>query len=576
MNQHNVDIVQDKVKISFNKENCRWKLDKENLRLGCDMMYIERGATMYIPLNIHSVLNVWAYTAARKAVYYLTDEFREAVPEIIENEKRAVGKLKLLQERVTLDTIESRPTLLQHKDPQPFKHQRVGLEYAVRFPGFYTLDEPGLGKTRIGIERHWFLKDTLGKVDKSLVICPVSLLYSWHDEIIEWSDFTSVIIRGTKKQKIKLLSQKADFHIINYEGVNAVLPELLDFVTARTNIILDEYIKIKNNKARQTKQAVKICNNTNYVHALCGTPITQGPGDVFAPSLAVDKGRSFGYSEKRFHERYFFKIEFKQIPKRGTPEFVSKTIYKNGIRFLKSECTDLPEKTFQTIELDIGKNKKHYSEMADYAMTIVQDKTITAPIILVQVLKLSQITSGFIKVKDEDKIVDFDYQPKLTAVQELLESNPGHQFVIWSRFTHDVARIAELCIKLHLTYGCLVGQNKEFDVPKPGKERATMLREFKKENLQIMIGTAMTGGLGINELARADRVIYYSNDYSYLHRDQSQERTHRTGSVNNCIYYDLVIKDTVDVSVLKILKGKKNMADIITKDNLISLIGGKV
>jgi len=575
---HKVDIIKNRVKISFDKEIRWWQEDKRNFRNQCAVMFFDRGATMYIPLNAQCIQNVWAYAVARKGMYCLTDEFCEAVPEIIDKEKKNKEKLALLQSRVTLNTIDSRPRLISHFDPQPFKHQRVGLEYAVRFPGFYTLDEMGLGKTRIAIERYWFLKEKLGKTDKSLVICPISLFHSWSNEIKEWSNFTPLILRGTKNKKLDLLNTKADFYIINYEGVNSILKELLKFVDGRTNIILDEYIKIKNNKARQTKQAIKLCDKTDYVHALCGTPITQGPGDAFAPSLAVDKGRYFGFSENKFLGKYFYWMDYVKVPKPNTATIVSNKIYQNAIRFLKKDCTDLPEQRFQTIELDIGKNKKNYDEMVKYSLTIIDnDQKVTAPIILVQILRLSQITSGF--VKTEKGIVPFDYQPKMQAVEELFSNNFSHQFVIWSRFTYDVTRIAELCIKLGLTYGCLLGQAdnvRDIYVPKPGKERVEVLKKFKEEKIQVMIGTTKTGGMGINELARAERVVYYSNDYSYLNREQSQKRTNRTGSVNSCLYYDLTIKNTIDVSILKILKGKKNVADIVTRDNLNALIQGGI
>lgn len=576
---HNIDISNNKIKIKFDKKMPIWRSAKQNLKNNCVKMYKERDAIIYTPITSSGIQNLWAYAAARKDIYTLTDDFLRAVPLTIERDRQAAVKLNRLQSQVTPDTIDNRSQLLPHKDPQPFDHQRIGLEYAVCFPGFYTLDEMGLGKTRIAIERHWVLKDNLGMINKSLIVCPVSLLHSWTNEIAIWSDLISVILRGTKKQKLALLNEEADFFIINYEGINSIKYDLLELIDNKTNIILDEYIKIKNNKARRTKNVIELCDKTNYVHALCGTPITQGTGDVFAPSLAVDKGRFFGLNEYKFYEKYFYKTEYRgyeKTPKKNTPEIISKKIYQNAIRFRKKDCLDLPEKTFKTIELDLGKNKKYYDEMAKFAMTQIQDQEVTASIILVKILRLSQITSGFSKISDE--FIDLPEQPKMQAVEDLLDSNNGQQVVVWSRFIHDVLRIARLCIKLDLTYGCLVGQNKNTDVyiPKPGTQRAQMLQDFKNEKIQIMIGTTQTGGLGINELARADRVIYYNNDYSYLHRDQSQDRTHRMGSVNNCLYFDLVVKNTIDVSILKILQNKKSVADIITRDNVNNLIGGEL
>jgi hypothetical protein len=96
--------------------------------------------------------------------------------------------------------------------------------------------------------------------------------------------------------------------------------------------------------------------------------------------------------------------------------------------------------------------------------------------------------------------------------------------------------------------------------------RQSLVDKFQAGKIQVLIGTAQTGGMGIN-LTRAERVIYYSNDYSLINRLQSEDRAHRSGQANKVSYYDIIAKDTIDIGILNILMSKKNVADIITRDN---------
>jgi SNF2 family DNA or RNA helicase len=67
-------------------------------------------------------------------------------------------------------------------------------------------------------------------------------------------------------------------------------------------------------------------------------------------------------------------------------------------------------------------------------------------------------------------------------------------------------------------------------------------------------------------LTSASSVIYYSNSYSLEDRLQSEDRAMRIGQKNNVVYRDLVARNTVDEKIIKALRNKQNIADIILKD----------
>jgi SNF2 family DNA or RNA helicase len=55
--------------------------------------------------------------------------------------------------------------------------------------------------------------------------------------------------------------------------------------------------------------------------------------------------------------------------------------------------------------------------------------------------------------------------------------------------------------------------------------------------------------------------MYFSNNYSWSNRAQSEDRPHRIGQVNTVTYFDYVAEDTVDVKIVEALKQKQNIAE---------------
>ena len=674
---HTISYEKNQIKITFDKDIPNWQYrDKYTVKSYYLDSYKEHGSILYAPSTAYNFRTLMQKLQDNPD-YDFTDSFLNQYPIELKKSKDLKTKLDLLKEKVTYDTIESRPDLLDYTHlpddiKRPFKHQKIHLEYAVRMPAYYNLDEMGLGKTRVAIERHIFLKTKLNKIDKSFIICPVSLMYNWIAEIEKWAPHpinkSYHIITGSKKQKIEelnlTLKQDINFYIINYEGIDSIKQELLNLIDSRTNIIIDEFIKIKNPSALRSKNIRDITDNTEYIFALCGTPVSQGSIDLFSPSLIVDKGKKYGFSYERFIDKYFIKYGFKLDPRRSTYQELSNKLYENALRFTKKQCLDIPDKLYSQILIDLPeKNQLAYNQMLQFCLSELEGHEATAPIILVQLLRLSQITSGFIK-DTSNNVIRFKEQPKLDALSDLLDQNNSHSMLIWSRFVPDIKLIAKMLIDKNVSFGIIIGSQNEFtaeDNPKkdstlqkiidllnpehpitpqtikkayhlkvkelhpdfnssdPAKTellkninalynslnkfknvdiptdaqlqqnydipynmigidaftRQNIVDKFQANKIQVIIGTASSGGIGFNMTA-ASTVIYYANDYSLINRLQSEDRAHRTGQRNKVNYYDIIARNTIDISILNVLMGKKDISDIITRDNIRNFANGTI
>jgi SNF2 family DNA or RNA helicase len=471
-----------------------------------------------------------------------------------------------------------------NKDYKPFNHQKLMMEYGVHLPYFANLSEMGTGKTYPTILA---IKERLrlNQIDKAFILAPKSILRTvWAQQIKRFAPgLTIEIIIGTANQRINLLKEPSDIYIIGYESFNVMVDEILPLIDDRTMFVLDESSKIKNPSAKRSKALHKISRLIKYKIILNGTPITQGAQDIFSQFLFLDGGERFGTGYQEFLQTYFYKPAYKgwkwKIKSKEALDAIADKIYEVGLRYLKEECMDLPPKQYEQRDVIMTKMQwKSYLEMRQNMLTWIHDKEgrgerIDATVVVTKLLRLSQITSGFSK-NESGQVIRFPDNPKLIELENILEEQlyNGNQLVIWARFIPDIEAIGNLLDKKKIKYGCIYGAIKD-------RDREKAVKDFLDGKIKVFVGQQGSGGLGI-DLYTANTVVYFSNDYTLLHRLQSEDRTHRAGSEmhKSVTYIDLVangpkFEGTIDYHILNVvLKEKKNIADVVTRDNLKNIL----
>jgi len=531
-----------------------------------------KGQRLIIPLTKQNVDYILKEVPPGKSDIY-TPSFAEGCLKMLDQDKIAKGKLNYVK-KISMDNINIFPLLVNHKGLKPFKNQKIGLQWTNKFDEHGLFWEMGTGKTRTGIETY-INKRGKGLITKCLVVCPVSMLQKWIEEVEKWSEYSGVALAGTKEQKREYLEEDWDFYSINYESVLALKDELLERIDGSWLIIADEFTKIKNPGAQRTKALLEVAMKTKHKLMLSGTPVTQGPHDLFAPFLFLDNGKTFGYNYDNFIQEYFWRSGYRMELRYGALEKISDLVYQKGTRFRKNECLDIPAKSYdhRIITLTPYMREK-YNEMVRWAITQIEAQqetsgAVKAPIVLTQLLRLSQITSGFV-VDETGKIVDFEDQPKIEALKELIEEMDleTQKFIVWARFQHDVEKIFRLIYSMDIGVVELYGNTRP-------EIRVKNIKAFQTDpTVKALVGTAATGGFGI-DLVEATTIVYYSNSYSLEQRLQSEDRSHRAGQNKKVTYIDLLAEKTIDVSIYKILRAKKKIADVVTKDNIYSITAGE-
>ena len=462
---------------------------------------------------------------------------------------------------------------------KPFWHQNVSFNFARSLNASALFLEQGLGKAKLGIDlATWrFRKKQVGRV---LVVCPNSVMGQWVEEIEKHGhpDFSNyILLEGSciKRQKIlaELLDAWSGFLIINYEGL---LP-LQTFLFLRQRsanplfemIILDESSRIKHAQSQRSKITWRLGITVKYRNILTGTPITQSAEDIFSQYRFLDPG-IFGPYATAFRGMYLIMggFELRAVIGYKNIENLMKKIYSVAIRFTKDRCLDLPAKIYEKREARMDEiSSKKYKEFEKECVAEFDGKVVVAPLVMTKLMKLYQITGGFIYEQGPDgkKIATHDLKknPKLTDLEELLDEVLHKKIIIWCRFVRELELISALLKKKKIQFTSISGSVKQ-------KDRAEAVRLFQNDNkCKVFLGQIATAGFGIT-LHAAEVVIYYSNSYSYEERIQSEDRCHRIGLKHAVTYIDLVAvlangRKTIDSDILDVVQDKARFANEVSR-----------
>lgn len=438
--------------------------------------------------------------------------------------------------------------------------------------GFGLLFEMGCGKTLTAIAIAGACYKA-GKVNKVLIIGPTTVVPVWPKEFKDTATFpyTCRSLLGTKQQRIKELDalQKFPFKalkvaVINYESAwrEGIFETLQQFDADM--IICDESQRIKTHDAQQSKAVHLLGDQARYKLILSGTPVQQNAMDIFSQYRFLDP-TVFGRNYYKFRSRYAIMGGFNNkqiIAYRNLDDLIRKE-YSIAYRVTKEEALDLPEQTFMARPVQLTKKERElYDQLRhDSCAELERGGQITATTVLTKLLRLQQLTGGFLAA-DDGSNPQLVSHAKLDALADIIQDytiETGKKLVIFARFIPEVRAIEELTKKL-LPKGkkavCIYGEIKKED-------RGPIVQQFQTDpDTMIFVGQIDTAGTGIT-LTAADTCVYYSKTYNYATYEQSLSRIHRIGQKNTCTYIDLVAEKTVDERISKSLAKKEDMAKTV-------------
>jgi len=454
---------------------------------------------------------------------------------------------------------------------KPFDHQKKSFYISRDKKVFGLLMEQGTGKTKVCIDNATYLYGK-GEITALIIIAPNGVHRNWLREIEthlpDWCEYKSVYYRaGMNKKEVEkfeeVLAAKDCLKIFTFNVEAFTSPKAVNWMerailSNQTMLVVDESTRIKTPGAKRTKMIIKFGKNAKYRRILTGTPITKNAADVYSQFKFLDS-QILGYdSFYSFRNRYCVMGGFEQrqiIAYRNLDE-LTRNIEGHSFRVLKKDCLDLPPKIYQRHFVDMSeRQRKLYTTMKKGFIAELQGNVIEAPEAITRLLRLQQILCGWFPTENERVQPIDEKNPRIEALKDILEGI-NTKAIIWARFRADIRAIERLLGDLAVSYHGGVDSDA----------RELAIERFQNDpDIKYFIGTPQAGGTGLT-LTAAEYAIYYSNSFDLEQRLQSEDRCHRIGTKNNVTYIDIECQKSIDSKIIKALRDKKNIADVITKD----------
>lgn len=448
---------------------------------------------------------------------------------------------------------------------KPFKHQIRAFRIGMALDAAALLMEQRTGKTLSAIAIAG-ARYQQGQVQRVIIGMPLSVTDVWEQAFKEVADFPYelIVVSAKDLNRVRRVDElfkrrsRLQVLIINYESLWRVDHRLKRWKPDM--VILDESQRIKRRSARQSRGCHKLGRITQYKLILSGTPIGKNPIDLFSQYLFLNPA-IFGSQLERFKKRYVIYggyCNHKIIGYRRL-KLLSRLAHSIAYRVTRKQVFDMPPEVDQYLYVHLKKSRRVYRELEKKLVTTVGGERVSTPMVITQLLRLQQITGGFLKTDEGDKFVNVGRE-KLDELKQFMEGYPEDQkIVIFARFLPEIQAISKLMDDLSITNWCFTGATNKDKIL-----RKRMLKAFQmKRNPRALIVQIQTGGLG-RDFTAASTAVFYSKNFSWLDYDQARSRLLGSNQKYPVNFIHLIAKGTIEETCIQpALKEKRNIAELV-------------
>lgn len=450
-------------------------------------------------------------------------------------------------------------------------YQKIAMDYIIANNGALVGDDMGLGKSLEVLAAIEWLNRANVKMYPCLIICPKTLKYNWHNEIMKWIECRATFMIGTNTKNLKDFdTDYYEYMIINYDLVNKFRDQLCDIQFC--SLIVDECQYIKNRDAQRTKDIIQIASTIEFKTLLSGTPTPNRPIELITQLQALDKLKYIG-SQTEFINRY--------CDPQSTPwglDVKGASNMEELNKILKSVCMirrtkqqvakELPPKQKINIPVEIT-NREEYNraeaEFLDWLKAKVKEELMKEGVMelaaermairkmlkakyaefLVKMEKLKQLTVAG-KLESFYEWLDIFLETGNKIYVSAIHRDIQHQ--VWERY-HDISE--------HI-----FSEDSEMS-------RDQAITSIKNNpNKKILVASLKCTKEGLN--------LQFLHDFAFLELDwvpstheQAEARGHRIGQTEtvNCYYFTGL--NTVDDKIWEMLENKQGVIDQVLSPNAV-------
>lgn len=303
------------------------------------------------------------------------------------------------------------------------------------------------GNTRKTFSTLWaidYLQRT-GVIHKALIVAPISSLeLAWADTLfVNFPKKRYVVLHAEASRRKALLQQDKDIYIINHDGVEIVLDELLK----RRDIdcvVVDEVHEYFNCQTAKWKALNKFINHRGvdaWVWGLTGTPTPEGrPTDAYGQGKLIRPEALGATTATAFKNQTMQQFgPYRWVPRRYSQETVCKVL-SPSIRFTREVVTDMTPTIIER-HAELSKQQTHHlNELLRQSVTELDGNIVSAVNAAVLAQKLVQTSCG-VMYGAGGEFLEIDFGPRLHVLKELISGNE-EKVVVFVPFTGALEAVA--------------------------------------------------------------------------------------------------------------------------------------
>ena len=498
----------------------------------------------------------------------------------------------------------------------PYSWQLAALEYSTpRMPLLATAPycgvflDPRMGKSKVALDRTALLYRR-GAIDALLIIAaPKGVHRAWVvDEVpthlseevprlcLIWEAGKHAQLEYGKRMEELLTFDGLAVLSVNWEALQTDQGRayLRRFFAARraVHFVGDETSLWARNVGKRMKTAQAAAQRCPYRTILDGTPEGESPLDYYAQLSLLSKD-VLGHSTRTAFNAHYAEWEdringstgarFQVVKRYRNLDELSSRLRQHCFRATWADWRpDGPQRVYQKVYFQLSDQQRAaYDRLRDdYELELAGGDRVVVSHVLTRYLRLQQVTSGNLPPRrgaavcpacDGEGCERCDGlglavveepagripgpRPRLEALRGVLSQRGEGPFVVWARFTRDVDDALELVRAMGLSA-------VRFDGLVPEPERLAARAAFQEGRAEVLVGKPVVGGRGV-PLHRANTLVYYSNDYSRLTREQSELRGIHPSRTRALGIVDLLAEDTVDEDIVATHRAKQRLADLV-------------
>lgn len=515
-----------------------------------------------------SKLRCWEYLLTPVTAMTILQVFDKELPE----STRAI--LEPLRDRIMMCHAAKNETttmLRPETRTEPWHHQvitynmaRIILGLDEDHPiggGFLVGLDMGCGKSKIAVD---LVANYPNKIRKVLVVCPNSAIEVWtgnesvtgqfYRHTLDNQYVKMHVVPVTRKISLEKKTKQAEMARLTAHHQNKQFVLAINYESAWREpfcewakevgfdlIIADEVHRIKMPSGKSSKFFARLAHHCKYRLGLTGTPLPHSPLDAYGQYRYLDPG-VFGTTYGAFRNYYanMGGFEGRQVLSFKNTEQLHDKMFLIAHRVMSDDVFDLPPFIDEVRTMDLSpEERKIYDQMDKEFVVFLEEKEITAANALVKLLRLQEITSGFL---DGQPIGDSKKKLLADVLEDFEMEEP---IIVFARFTNDLAMIKEVVEAQGRRYAELSGHANE-------------LGKWQGGHADVLGVQIQSGKEGV-DFTRARYNIYYSLGFSLGDYEQSRKRTNRPGQTREGMYIQLIANHSVDVKVMKSLQAHKEV-----------------